>query len=66
MTLTDYIATLDDATDYEDALGAAVEAGYRVNKYADPIEGPREGLTAEEAADVAAEDPSLIWLAEAK
>ena len=33
-----------------------------LNKYADPTEDARSGLTPEEAEDVAAEDPSLIWL----
>lgn len=34
----------------------------RINKFADPIEDAREGLTADEAREVAAEDPSLLWV----
>jgi hypothetical protein len=33
-----------------------------LNKYADPIEDAREGLTPEEATDVAREDERLIWI----
>lgn len=32
-----------------------------LNKYADPTEGAREGLTIEEAREIAKEDPGLIW-----
>lgn len=31
-------------------------------KHADPVEDAREGLTVDEAEEVAAEDPSLIWV----
>jgi len=33
-----------------------------VNKYADPTEDAREGLTIEEAVDIMHQDQSLIWL----
>lgn len=33
-----------------------------LNKHTDPTEGAREGLTVQEAREVAAEDPSLIWV----
>ena len=45
-----------------DALRYAAERDLLLNKFADPIEGAREGLTIEEARDVAREDPSLIWV----
>ena len=50
-----YITGLD-AIDYADRNGLAL------NKYADPTEPAREGLSVDEAHDVALEDPSLIWL----
>ena len=33
-----------------------------LNKYNDPIEEAREGLTPDEARKVAREDPRLIWI----
>ena len=33
-----------------------------VCKYADPTEGYREGLTLDEAREVAAEDPGLLFI----
>lgn len=33
-----------------------------LNKYTDPMEDSREGLTVAEAKAVASEDPDLIWL----
>lgn len=33
-----------------------------LNKYADPIEDAREGLSVEEARKIALEDPALIWI----
>ena len=45
-----------------DAIDIAEANGLTLNKYADPTEDAREGLTMEEARRVAAEDPSLIWL----
>ena len=44
-----------DAIDYAAATGAVL------HKYADPTEDAREGLTIDEARDVAMEDPNLIW-----
>ena len=44
-----------------DAIDYAAETGVDLNKYADPIEDAREGLTLDEARDVAMEDPKLIW-----
>lgn len=45
-----------------DAIAHAEAHGLRLSKYADPIEDAREGLTVEEAREVAAEDPSLIYV----
>lgn len=36
--------------------------GFTVNKYADPIEGPRANIGISAALDIAREDPSLLWL----
>jgi len=44
------------------AIDYAEEHGVLLNKYQDPTEGGRIGLTVQEARDVAAEDPSLIWV----
>ena len=43
------------------ARGQAV-ATVNLNKYADPIEDARLGLSIGEARDIAAEDPGLIYL----
>lgn len=48
-------------TGYE-AIGIAEAGGLTLNKYADPTEDAREGLTVEEAKLVASEDPLLIWM----
>ena len=59
--------TLDEAypgLSSEDAIADAADDGRSINKYADPIEGARFGLTAEEADEVAASDPSLLWVEE--
>ena len=58
-TLTDYARP--DETRLQAAARALAE-GYRLDKAQDPTEGYREGITAEQAAAVAAEDPSLILL----
>lgn len=60
MKATLKIATGQTATE---ALAAALEAGHTLNKYADPSEGERTGLTLEEAIEVAEEDAGLIYLA---
>ena len=43
------------------AISHAAASGTTLNKYADPTEGARTGLTVEEAEEVAREDASLIW-----
>lgn len=49
-------------TGYE-AINYAEANGLALNKYNDPIEDARHGLTPDEARKVASEDPSLIWIA---
>jgi len=43
------------------AIAAAARLGLTLCKRADPTEGAREGLTADEAEAVAKEDPSLVY-----
>lgn len=45
-----------------DAIDYAARHGLHPSKYADPIEPARDFLTIEEAEEVAACDPSLIYL----
>lgn len=45
-----------------EAIEYAEDNGLTLNKYADPVEGAREGLGLDEARKVAAEDPSLIYI----
>jgi hypothetical protein len=47
------------------AITLAETFGLTLNKYADPTDGARDGLTAEEAREIAREDASLIWLDDA-
>ena len=44
------------------AIDYAEARSLTLNKYADPVEDAREGLSVEEARKIAAEDPSLIWV----
>ena len=44
------------------AIDYATTSNQTLNKYADPIEEARAGLTIEEAEEVAREDASLIWI----
>ena len=44
-----------------EALEQLIASGATICKHADPVEGAREGLTAEEAADVAREDAGLLY-----
>ena len=45
-----------------DAINHAAEHGLTLSKYSDPVEDAREGLTVDEAREVATEDASLIYL----
>jgi len=47
-----------------DAIEMAERLGLGLSKYADPVEDARTGLTPDEAREVAAEDPGLIYLAD--
>lgn len=58
-SLTDY--TDDDET-LRHAAERAIAEGLTLGKYEDPTEGAREGLTADEAAAVAREDASLVYV----
>jgi hypothetical protein len=49
-------------TGYE-AIEAAKRDGLTLSKHADPTEGERHGLTIDEATEIAAEDPALIYVA---
>jgi hypothetical protein len=47
---------------WRDAIHHAADAGWILNKYSDPVECARSGLTMEEALEVVSEDPNLIYL----
>lgn len=59
--LTDYARQLDDA-DWSETIAHAVEHGYLLGRYADPIDDGAEDIDADEAEKVAAEDPSLVYV----
>lgn len=44
------------------AIGYADQLGMTLNKYQDPTEGARAGLSVEEARRIASKDPDLIWV----
>lgn len=44
------------------AIEYAERHGMELSKYSDPVEDAREGLTVEEAREIAREDPNLIHL----
>ena len=44
------------------AIRHAEATGRTLSKYTDPTEDAREGLSADEARAIAAEDPSLIYI----
>lgn len=45
-----------------DAIDYAEEHGRSLSKYTDPVEEAREGLTPDEAREIAREDCSLIYI----
>lgn len=45
-----------------EAIEHATKHGLTLSKYADPVDDARNGLTVEEAEEIADEDPSLIWI----
>ena len=59
--LTDYARQLDDA-DLSEAIAHAVEHGHLLGRYADPIDDGAEDIDSDEAEEVAAEDPSLVYV----
>ena len=44
------------------AIEYAERHGLTLNKYADPTEDARDGLTPDDARQIAREDPSLIYV----
>ena len=46
-----------------DAIEFAERNGLTLSKYADPIEGAREGVSVDDAREIAREDASLIYVA---
>lgn len=55
-TTAQQILTGHEAIDY------ANEHDLSLNKYADPVEDARTGLSVEEANEIAREDARLIWI----
>jgi hypothetical protein len=49
------------ATGHEAIELADADASVILSKYADPTEDAREGITVDEARQIAKEDPSLIY-----
>ena len=45
-----------------DAISFAEQEGLLLNKEADHLDGPADGLTIAEAEAIAADNPELIWL----
>lgn len=54
-------SSADNWIGYE-AIDAAKRTGRMLSKFADPVEGAREGLNLEEAREIARFDPGLIFL----
>ncbi len=44
------------------AIECAERTGASINKHADPTEGAREGLSIDDAREIAREDASLLWV----
>jgi hypothetical protein len=49
-----------------EAIEYAAKHGKLLNKYADPAQGARCGVTVERAREIAREDPGLIWVEDLK
>lgn len=62
MTRISLIAFAADYNSHAAAIKAAREQGYTLNTYADPTAEGREDVSDEYAAEVAAEDPGLVYL----
>lgn len=59
MRFSSFMRTLAFASTSE-AIQAALAHGLQIDKAGDPVEGPRTGLTLEDAEAVAAEDVGLL------
>jgi hypothetical protein len=44
------------------AIEYAERHGKTLNKYSDPLQGARQGVTVDRAREIAREDPGLIWI----
>ncbi len=62
-SLADYATDheLDDA-DWAETTAHAVEHGYLLGRYADPIDDGAENIDSDEAETVVSEDPSLVYV----
>jgi hypothetical protein len=62
--LREYIHLMTNTTTLtgHDAIEYAAAHGLTLSKHADPTEPALDGMTVEEARDVAAQDPSLVYL----
>lgn len=60
------MAEMNDSTllHGHEAIEFAAATGRALNKYSDPLEEARAGITIEEAREIAVIDPSLIWIAQ--
>jgi hypothetical protein len=66
ISLTDYAASIDSHSyGHRAALASAEASGLTIGHYATDLEAAREGITVDEAADIAAEDASLVWVGSA-
>ena len=59
MKYTEFAKAYDS---HRKATIAAYDGGWKLNKYADPEEGPLKDMHPSYAEQVAQEDPALIWM----
>lgn len=64
MPLSAY-ARMINASSWSEAARAAAANGRKLGKYGDPTEPAREDIAADEAAVIALDDPSLVYVEEA-
>ena len=57
-------ARMIDASSWSEAARAAAANGRKLGKYGDPTEPAREDIAADEAAVIALDDPSLVYVEE--
>ena len=68
LSLSDAALNWSDAGDRmtkREVIGEAVSAGYTICKFADPTEGERNDIDAEEAIEIANIDSGLIYFVRA-